>query len=198
METLSVVTGRATAGAGVEYRFERPFLIGTDAPPSDHATLVRAAQRGDAAAFETLYSRFGRYVHAIVLARVRGDAAADIAQDVFLQAWRTLSSLRDPAAFPGWIATIARTRAVDHVRGDRGTDSLDEAVAGRDRPDVAFEAQQALDAIQTLPEAYRETLLLRLVEGCSGAEIATLTGLTPESVRVNLHRGFKLLRERLT
>jgi RNA polymerase sigma-70 factor (ECF subfamily) len=48
-----------------------------------------------------------------------------------------------------------------------------------------------------LPEAYRETLTLRLIEGCSGPEIAELTGLTPDSVRVNLHRGFKLLRERL-
>jgi RNA polymerase sigma-70 factor (ECF subfamily) len=145
-----------------------------------------------------LYARFGRYVHAILMSRVPGDAAADLAQDVFLQAWRTLSSLREPAAFPGWIATIARTRAIDYLRGSRGTDALDDGVAGRDRPDVVFEANRALETIQTLPEAYRETLLLRLIEGCSGAEIARLTGLTPESVRVNLHRGFKLLREKLS
>ena len=63
--------------------------------------------------------------------------------------------------------------------------------------DLKVEAQQALGAIRRLPEAYRETLLLRLVQGLTGPEIATLTGLTPESVRVNLHRGFKLLRETL-
>ena len=54
-----------------------------------------------------------------------------------------------------------------------------------------------LDVIRKLPEAYRETLLMRLVEGMSGAEIAARSGLTPASVRVNLHRGMKMLRERL-
>ena len=52
----------------------------------------------------------------------------------------------------------------------------------------------ALQAIRRLPEAYRETLILRLVEGMSGPEIAVLTGLTPQSVRVNLHRGMVKLR----
>ena len=65
-------------------------------------------------------------------------------------------------------------------------------------PQVVAEARQALAAIQTLPEAYRETLVLRLVQGLSGPEIAAVTGLTPESVRVNLHRGFTLLREALS
>ena len=58
-------------------------------------------------------------------------------------------------------------------------------------------AAAAVAAIQDLPEAYRETLAMRLVDGLSGPEIAEATGLTPDSVRVNLHRGFKLLRERL-
>jgi RNA polymerase sigma-70 factor, ECF subfamily len=48
-----------------------------------------------------------------------------------------------------------------------------------------------------LPEAYRETLMMRLVEGMTGPEIAARTGLTPDSVRVNLHRGMKLLRDAL-
>ena len=50
-----------------------------------------------------------------------------------------------------------------------------------------------LDIVRSLPDAYRETLVLRLVEGMTGPEIATRTGLTPASVRVNLHRGMKLL-----
>ena len=54
-----------------------------------------------------------------------------------------------------------------------------------------------LALIRTLPEAYRETLVLRLSEGLTGPEIAQRTGLTPASVRVNLHRGMKLLREKL-
>ena len=54
-----------------------------------------------------------------------------------------------------------------------------------------------LAAIRALPEAYRETLVLRLVEGMTGPEIAERTGLTAGSVRVNLYRGMKQLRERL-
>jgi RNA polymerase sigma-70 factor (ECF subfamily) len=54
-----------------------------------------------------------------------------------------------------------------------------------------------LAAVRTLPEAYRETLMLRLVEGLSGPEIAEKTGMTSASVRVNLHRGMKQLREKL-
>jgi RNA polymerase sigma-70 factor, ECF subfamily len=54
-----------------------------------------------------------------------------------------------------------------------------------------------LEVIRGLPEAYRDTLLMRLVEGMSGQEIADRTGLASGSVRVNLHRGMKLLREKL-
>ena len=67
---------------------------------------------------------------------------------------------------------------------------------GRHDPDRA-EALQVLAAIRTLPEAYQETLILRLVEGMSGPEIAAQVGLTPDSVRVNLHRGMQQLRARL-
>ena len=59
------------------------------------------------------------------------------------------------------------------------------------------EASEILDLVRSLPEAYRETLLLRLVEGMTGPEIARRTGLTPGSVRVNLHRGMTMLREKL-
>jgi RNA polymerase sigma-70 factor (ECF subfamily) len=56
---------------------------------------------------------------------------------------------------------------------------------------------QVLAALRALPEAYQETMILRLVEGLTGPEIAEQTGLSPGSVRVNLHRGMRLLRERL-
>ncbi|APR80124.1 RNA polymerase sigma-70 factor, ECF subfamily protein [Minicystis rosea] len=66
------------------------------------------------------------------------------------------------------------------------------------RPDAErAEAERVLRAIHTLPEAYRETLVLRLVEGLSGPEIADQVGLTKDSVRVNLHRGMKMLRDKL-
>lgn len=136
-------------------------------------------------------------MYAILLARVAHDAANDLAQEVFLQAWTTIRTLRDPAAFPGWIGAIARHRALDLVRRRPAETELVEGRSGGASPHLQYEAAEALDAIRDLPEAYREPLMLRLVEGCSGREIAGLCGLTEDSVRVNLHRGFKLLRERI-
>jgi RNA polymerase sigma-70 factor (ECF subfamily) len=162
---------------------------------TDDAALVSAARGGDREAFGRLYERFARMVHGILLARVpRGDAE-DLVQDVFLTALRRLHALRDIAAFPGWLAVIARNRASDHRRRAQETAELPEDLAARDSPDT--EALAVLAVIKTLPEAYRETLILRLVEGMSGDEIAARAGLTPASVRVNLHRGMKQLREKL-
>ena len=69
---------------------------------------------------------------------------------------------------------------------------------GRSAAHSALDARTALAAVRSLPEAYRETLVLRLVEGMTGPEIAERTGMTPDSVRVNLCRGMKMLREKLT
>ncbi|MGD8375734.1 MAG: sigma-70 family RNA polymerase sigma factor [Acidobacteriota bacterium] len=164
---------------------------------TDPTTLVVAARDGDAAAFAMLYRRFGRLVHAVLLSRLPPDDAADLTQDVFTQAWSRLHTLRKPSAFAGWVAAIARRRAADHLRSRIPHDELDDGLPEAERQTGTLQAREVLAAIRSLPETYRETLLLRLVEGHSGPEIATLTGLTPGSVRVNLHRGFKLLRQRL-
>lgn len=157
-----------------------------------------AAQRGDQDAFQTLYHRFGRFVNAVLLAHVSFDSVPDLAQEVFLQAWTKIHTLREPRAFPGWIGAIARKRAINHFRRHPHEVEIRDFHAGReDVLDARLRAKEAIAAIQALPEAYRETLLLRLIEGYSGAEIAALCGLTEASVRVNLHRGFQLLRERL-
>jgi RNA polymerase sigma-70 factor (ECF subfamily) len=164
---------------------------------AEDGQLVRAALDGDPGAFTRLYERYGRIVHGLLLARVGRDAAEDLVQDVFLTAWRRLDALRDPAAFGGWIAIIARNRATDFHR--RTTD-LVELPDNLESPGTAggeAEANLALEAIRSLPDTYRETLILRLVEGLTGPEIAARTGLTPGSVRVNLHRGMKLLRDKL-
>jgi RNA polymerase sigma-70 factor, ECF subfamily len=159
------------------------------------ATLVAAARQGDRQAFAHLYSQYVRMVHGILLARVPHGEVDDLVQDVFLVAMRRLPSLRDDAAFGAWLAMIARNRANDFHRGAADTAELNEDIAVRDPVDA--EAALALAAIRELPEAYRETLILRLVEGMTGPEIAARTGLTPGSVRVNLHRGMEQLRAKL-
>jgi RNA polymerase sigma-70 factor (ECF subfamily) len=159
------------------------------------ARLVAAAREGDRRAFGQLYERFAPMVHGLLLARVPRADVDDLAQDAFLQAMRRLGSLRDDEAFGPWLAAIARNRARDRWRrGERGA-PLPAEVPGPPHPEG--EAMTVLAAIRRLPEAYRETLVLRLVEGMTGPEIAERTGLTPGSVRVNLHRGFAMLREAL-
>jgi RNA polymerase sigma-70 factor (ECF subfamily) len=169
------------------------MLVQAATPETLEEGLIRAAASGDRAAFGELYRRYARMVHGILLARVPPDEAEDLAQDVFVTAMRQLGMLRTAAAFPGWLAAIARRRATDYHREARLVTPLGEREA-RAPEASAFEV---LELIRSLPEAYRETLILRLVEGMTGPEIAARTGLTPESVRVNLCRGMKMLRRLL-
>jgi RNA polymerase sigma-70 factor (ECF subfamily) len=182
---LLLMTGAGRAAAAAQ-----PAL-----KESADAPLVEAVRGGDRDAFGRLYDLYAPMVHGILLARVPFDEVDDLVQDVFLIAFKRLQTLREAGAFGGWLAMITRNRAVDFHRRKRETEELPENLA---RPrSVDNEAAEALRLIRTLPDAYRETLVLRLVEGMTGPEIAERTGLTPASVRVNLHRGMKQLREKM-
>jgi RNA polymerase sigma-70 factor (ECF subfamily) len=170
-------------------------VLTTIEPRLQEATLVRAAQNGDRVAFGALYEQYERLVHAILLARVPYHECEDLMQDVFIRALERLPALREPAAFCAWLMAIARRTATDHQRSKTSIKDFGPLRSGGTRPDE--EAFEVLAAIQSLPETYRETLILRLVEGMTGPEIALRTGLTPDSVRVNLCRGMKLLRAHL-
>jgi RNA polymerase sigma-70 factor (ECF subfamily) len=184
-------------------RVTSSFLPTRQGELSDAAAIpewVEAARTGDIDAMDALYRRFAPVVHGILLAYVLRADADDLTQDVFETAIRRLGELREAAAFPGWIVSIARRAALDAKRRPvplTGAVLELERAAAPDRPDEHLEAEHALRAIADLPEAYRETLLLRLVEGLTGPEIAERTGLTPGSVRVNLHRGMAMLRAAL-
>ena len=172
-------------------------MMQTMAMPADTSEddgLVCAAIAGDRPAFGELYVRYARMVHGILLAKVPPKDAEDLVQDVFISAMRQLRGLRTASAFRGWLCAIARNRAMDYFRRARESEPVEEIAAPRGAANDAF---LVLDAIRRLPEAYRETLILRLVEGMTGPEIAERTGLTADSVRVNLCRGMKMLRELL-
>ena len=164
---------------------------------SEEALLVQAVRHGQQEAFAKLYRLYAPLVHGIVLARVPFAEVDDLVQDVFLIAIKKIHTLRDDSAFGAWVAMIARNRAMDFHRRKRETQELTEDLASHGRVESDRDAANVLEVICGLPEAYRETLVLRLVEGMTGPEIANRTGLTPASVRVNLHRGMKLLREKL-
>ncbi len=162
---------------------------------SPEALLVRAVLDGDRDVYGRLYGLYAPLVHGVLLARMPRSEVEDMVQEIFLHALKKLHTLRDANAFGPWIAMIARNRAMDFHRKSRETVEVTDDIRGSETGETR--AAEILEIIRTLPDAYRETLVLRLVEGMTGPEIATRTGLTSASVRVNLHRGMKLLREKL-
>lgn len=199
---LDVAVSRAPMTAHDPPTGNRSFPAPSPRAPAEPAWVARveAAAGGDQAAFRALHREFGGMVHGLLLARVDAATADDLTQEVFLSAWRRLDRLHEPRAWPAYLATIARNRALDHIRRDRRPGTLPpESELAAARPDAAtqLEAERLLELIRELPSALAEPLILRLVEGLSGPEIAEQTGLSPGYVRVNLHRGMKLLRERL-
>jgi RNA polymerase sigma-70 factor (ECF subfamily) len=172
-----------------------PFSAPAEKEEPAEVALVQAVLAGERDRFARLYEMYSPMVHGILLARVPRGEVDDLVQDIFLHALKKLHTLRDASAFGPWIAMIARNRAMDFYRGSRETVEVTEQMAIAKSPNRT--AREVLDLICQLPDAYRETLVLRFVEGMTGPEIASRTGLTPASVRVNLHRGTKLLRERM-
>ncbi|MEP6818494.1 MAG: sigma-70 family RNA polymerase sigma factor [bacterium] len=170
-------------------------LESVESQESPESVIVRTVLAGDRDMFARLYERYAPLVHGVLLARMPRGEVEDLVQDIFLHALRKLHTLRDPNAFGPWIAMIARNRAMDFHRRSHETVEVTEDLKSSDSS--SSKAEEILAIIRTLPDAYRETLVLRLVEGMTGPEIAVRTGLTAASVRVNLHRGMKLLRTKL-
>ncbi|HEV2914470.1 MAG TPA: sigma-70 family RNA polymerase sigma factor [Pyrinomonadaceae bacterium] len=193
-DLFPISDGRQTATAKAP---SAAAAVAVTAARTPHALLVEAVRRGDQIAFGRLYELYGPMVHGILLARVPWIEVDDLVQDVFLHAFKRLHTLRDDNAFGGWLAMITRNRAIDYHRRSREMQELSPDLAQAASRAVDAEASEAIALIRNLPEAYRETLILRFVEGMTGPEIAERTGLTPASVRVNLHRGMKLLREKM-
>ncbi|UOQ90954.1 sigma-70 family RNA polymerase sigma factor [Agromyces endophyticus] len=126
---------------------------------------------------------------------VRPDDADDLAQTVLLRAWKAIDGVRDPGAGTvcAWVDAIARTTAIDHLRGRRLDDRLDDesralVPAADDRLEARTDLRAALRAIGDLPEQLRTPLVLSALEGRPGNEIAELLGISPALVRQRIRR----------
>jgi len=168
-------------------------IIEPEAKPE--ALIVERIRGGEVEVFDDLYRMFAPMVHGIVLSRVPREEADDVTQEVFIAAYRNLHSLRDLNAVGPWLAKIARNTSAGLYRGRRQDAELTDDIRETRTPES--EANEILAVIMRMPVTYKETLVLRLIEGMTGPEIAEQTGMTPDSVRVNLHRGMKLLRKEL-
>ncbi len=157
--------------------------------------MVLAARRGDDTALEALYARFAPTVHGCLLSYVGHVDAEDLVQDVFETVLGRLGDLRDPAAFPGWLMATVRNTAKQHLRrAGQFTDVMPDLESMECGPEDSTEARQLIASLSKLPARFREVLILRLVEGLTGPEIAEHTGLSHGTVRVYLHHGIHLLR----
>ncbi len=184
---------------------------GAVTPPDQRsAQLDDALDRalsGDEGGFALLYRAMHpgivRYVAALV-----GPEAEDVAAEAWLQAVRDLHTFRgDSDGFRGWVATIARHRALDQLRArTRRPVVLDDLVALSDRPATDDTAREAVERLHTaqaialvagLPREMAEAVLLRAVVGLDVASTAAVLGKRPATVRVAAHRGLKRLAEQL-
>ncbi|MFC8369954.1 RNA polymerase sigma factor [Streptomyces sp. NPDC057239] len=168
---------------------------------------VARAQKGDEAAFAVAY----RLIQPGLLAYVRGlvgDDAEDVMSDAWLEIARDLGRFKgDGAGFRGWTATIARHRALDHLRRQRvrpRPSTLEQDVLDLPGPhstyDQAMEAmstEHALDLVGGLPRDQAEAVLLRVVVGLDGPAAARVLGKRPGAVRTAAYRGLKRLAKQL-
>jgi RNA polymerase sigma-70 factor, ECF subfamily len=175
------------------------------------AVLVGRARAGDRDAFEELVRRTSRLVYArLYLDSGNAHRAEDLLQETYLLAFRSLHRLEDPAGFRRWLLTIAQRAAIDAGRRasrlKRTTPLVSEtplaAIPGK-CPSPERQAQReelrqrVLGVLRSLPEDYRLPLTLRYIVGANADEIGTQLGLTNGALRGLLHRGMKMLRDRL-
>jgi RNA polymerase sigma-70 factor (ECF subfamily) len=176
-----------------------------DRPQLSDAGLIAAARRGDARAFERLYRLHSGRVFGLCLRMTRNrDVAEDCTQATFVRAWRNLSAFEGRSAFGTWLHRIAVNEVLSHARNHGTRDESDEeavAAAASEAPEPAgADADEVMDverALATLPDGSRHVVVLQAVYGYSHEEVAEMLGVAVGTCKAQLHRGRKLLRERL-
>lgn len=182
--------------------------------PTDDAALVRGVADRDARSLAALYDRHADRVYSLVVAMVGGAAdAEEVTEDVFIQIWETADRF-DPArgGVSSWITTVARTRALDHLRARRRRAQRLERSAAREPGGMAVAMgaagpdpwthteQEALarrlgDALDRLPDEQRAVIRLAYFGGLSQSEIAASLDQPLGTVKSRTRLGMAALRE---
>jgi RNA polymerase sigma factor (sigma-70 family) len=199
-------------GRGLSGIAEPTRIVAEPIADDDHA-LVAAVRRGDDRAFEALYSRYHRRIHAYVIGMVKDHGRAeDVTQEVFVSAVRRMRETERPIAFKPWIYEIAKNACIDQFRRSKRAEEVslqaDEGLAPGDygrlvgsdpMPDDAVAAKQELDnlcgAFGGLSDTHHEILLLRELEGLSYREIGERMGMSRPAVESTLFRARRRLTE---
>lgn len=173
--------------------------------------IISATLGGDTTAFGTLVERYWNIVVGLAMSKIGEPAEAeDVAQESFLKAYSQLHSLRQPSRFAGWLSKIAIQQCSNTIRGRircksalgckaTGIEELDTKAADpcNDRL-TAGQRYFIRERVQRLPEKFQKLIVMRFVGGFSTVQIAEQLGKRPGTVRVWLHRAYKILRKDLS
>ena len=177
----------------------------TDAIPLfDENDLVQKAQAGDAAAFERLYELNVRRMYALCIRMVNDHRQAEeLTQDIFVRAWEAINSFKFQSAFGTWLHRLGTNVVLGHLRTEKRregkvtpTDDLEAFETGvrQAMPETKLDLERA---IATLPDGAREVLILHDIEGYRYREIAEMTEIAEGTVKSQLNRARRLVREAL-
>jgi RNA polymerase sigma-70 factor (ECF subfamily) len=175
-------------------------------PLLSDAGLVTAARGGDMRAFERLYRAHSGKVMGLCLRMTRQrDMAEDCVQQTFIRAWRNLATFENRSAFGTWLHRIAVNEVLSHARNhgtraESNDDAIENALAAPGDGGREFDASEVMDverALATLPEGARHVVVLQAVYGYSHEEVAEMLGIAVGTCKAQLHRGRRLLRERM-
>lgn len=163
--------------------------------------VVSAAQQGDPRALTTLVS--GSHAHVQRFARTlcsTPEDAEDAAQEALIVLYRKIGTLRATAALGSWMFSIVRNECVrrSRLKLSRHTPYAPTEQSAEDAALARLEMERIVDAIAGLPPEQRAALVLRDVQGLSGAATAQALGLSRSAMKSRLHRGRETLRSRLS
>jgi RNA polymerase sigma-70 factor (ECF subfamily) len=167
--------------------------------PSSEQLAVRAAN-GDRRAFEALVSRHARPLY-VFCARLLGDAteAEDRVQEAFLRAYTNLGRFNPSYRFSSWLTKIAQNTCIDALRARKAWTSIDDLEPVAEAKPLTFDHADQLDsAMSELPAKFRAVLHCKYGLGMNSTEIGRELDMTPQNVRVSLHRAIKTLRLRMS
>jgi RNA polymerase sigma-70 factor (ECF subfamily) len=164
--------------------------------PNPEEQLLRSAQQGSLEAFKLLYEMHFQRVFRRISCLVPPEDVEDVTQETFLAAMRSLKSFRGEAKFSTWLHTIASRQIAEYYRRRRPPEeTIQESLPSPRDPVAREEAILLRQALQRLPEKYREVLLLRFVEQMPFDEIAGQMNCSREAVKSLFRRAIAALQK---